>query len=547
MAVPYTLGLHEIAPDTHAYLQPNGSWGLSNAGLIVSGGEALLVDTLFTVPQTRDLLTAITTTLPHVTVGTLVNSHSDGDHWWGNQLLPHATVIASAAAAADMGRDHLHELLAKPDDGIGVPLPRVVQDLRRAFDFTGIAPTLPNRTFSGKLEVAVGRRTVRLIEVGPAHTHGDVLVHVPDAGVLFAGDILFVGGHPVIHSGPVGRWIAACDLILGLDGVETIVPGHGPVVGKAEVRTFRTYLERVRDHAGRAHRAGTPVLRAAREMDLDGFEDWDDRERLLLNVGAVYRELNGDGTPGEEELLAGLDEFAPASRLEPRPGAEVAAEVTALAAGLPGVVRRLFPAEGSGPLEGFPVPNVLATIGHHPDLLTSLAPLLALLNQGAIAPRERELAILRTAHRTGSGYEWRHHVRLAGLAGLAGAEIARVQDGPDHPDWSEEDRTLLRAVDELHDGHVLTDATWQALADRRSAPQLLELLALVGIYGMVAGILNTCRVPLDDWLAGASEAGGTGGASGAGRVNGARGARGASGARVAHGARGVSGANGVSR
>lgn len=492
MAVPYTLGLHQIAPDTYAYLQPNGSWGLSNAGLVVSGGEALLVDTLFTVPQTRDLLGAISDALPAVTVDTLVNSHSDGDHWWGNQLLSHATVIASEAAAADMAGDHLHELVAAPGD---LALPRVVQDMRRAFDFTGIAPTLPNRTFSGELEVAVGRRTVRLIEVGPAHTRGDVLVHVPDTGVLFAGDILFIGGHPVIHSGPVDRWIAACDLILGLD-VETIVPGHGPVVGKSEVRTFRGYLERLRDHAGRAHRAGTPVLRAAQEMDLDGFEHWDDRERLLLNVGAVYRELNGDGTPVEEELLVGLDEFAVRTpRLAPCPAAELAA----LAGRLEGPAAQLL-AEGAGPLAGRPVLNVLATIGHHPDLLVTLAPLLAQLNQGLLPFRERELAILRTAHRTGSAYEWEHHVRLGAVAGLTGPEIARVPEGPDHPDWTDADRTLLRAVDELRDGHALAPATWQALSDRYSVPQLLELLALVGIYGMVAGILNTCQVPLESWL-----------------------------------------------
>ncbi|MEU3569806.1 MBL fold metallo-hydrolase [Kitasatospora sp. NPDC036755] len=495
MAVPYTLGLHEIAADTYAYLQPNGSWGLSNAGLIVSGGEALLVDTLFTVPQTRDLLGAVARTVPGVTVGTLVNSHSDGDHWWGNQLLPDATVIASEAAAADMARDHLHELLAAPGD---LPLPRVVQDMRKAFDFTGIAPTLPNRTFSGELEVAVGRRSVRLIEVGPAHTRGDVLVHVPDAGVLFAGDILFVGGHPVVHSGPVEGWIAACDLILGLD-VDTIVPGHGPVVGKPEVRIFRGYLERVRDHAERVHRVGTPVLRAAREMDLDGFEDWADRERLLLNIGAVYRELNGDGTPGEEELLLGLDEFTvEAARLVPRPPAEIAA----LAGRLDGPAAALL-AEGAGPLAGRPVLNVLATIGHHPDLLVALAPLLAQLNQGLLPFRERELAVLRTAHRTGSTYEWEHHVRLGAAAGLTGPEIARVQEGSEHPDWSEPDRTLLRAVDELHDGHALAPDTWRALVERHSEAQVLELLALVGTYGTIAGILNTCRVPLDGWLAGA--------------------------------------------
>ncbi|MBO1414942.1 MBL fold metallo-hydrolase [Streptomyces sp. FH025] len=495
MTVPYSLGLHEIAQDTYAYLQPDGSWGLSNAGLIVSGDEALLVDTLFTVPQTRDLLAAVEEALPDVTIGTLVNSHSDGDHWWGNQLLPQAEVVASEAAAADMREDHLHELLAAPGD---LPLPRVVQRMRKAFDFVGIAPTLPTRTFSGELELTVGHRAVRLIEAGPAHTHGDVLVHVPDAGVLFTGDLLFVGGHPVIHSGPIGRWIAACDLILGLD-VETIVPGHGPVVGRPEVRRFRAYLERVRDHAMRAHRAGQPVLEAARELDLDGLADLADAERLVLNLGAVYRELNGDGTPGELDLMVLLDEYG-APRLAPRPAAEVAGDVLALAGGLESTVRQLFGGGDAGPLEGFPVPNVLATIGHHPDLLAHLAPHLAQLNQGLLPPRVRELAILRTAHRSGSPYEWRHHTRLGALVGLTGPEIARVPAGPDHPDWAEDDRTLLRAVDELHDGNALSTRTWQALVARHREPQVLELLALVGTYRMVAGILNSCRVPVDPWL-----------------------------------------------
>ncbi|MEV7359179.1 MBL fold metallo-hydrolase [Kitasatospora sp. NPDC091276] len=505
MAVPFTLGLHAIAEDTYAYLQPSGTWGFSNAGLIVSGGEGLLVDTLFTVPQTRTMLETMTRALPRLAIRTLVNSHSDGDHWWGNQLLPDAEILASEAAAAHMRGERLHELLVSPGD---IPLPRVAERMREAFDFTGITPTPPTRTFSGELEVAVGGRSVRLIEVGPAHTAGDVLVHVPDAGVLFTGDILFVGGHPVVHSGPVSGWIAACDLILGLD-VETIVPGHGPVVGKTEVRAFRDYLERLHDHAVRAHRAGLPVLRAAREMDLDGFAHWADPERLVLNVGAVYRELNGDGTPDELELMGRLDHYtapypephaAPrpagaAPRLAPRPASEVAA----LAGRLSGPAAQVL-AGGAGPLAGRPVLNVLATIGHHPDLLVALVPLLTQLAQGLLPPRERELAILRTAHRTGCAYEWHHHARLGAAAGLTGPEIARVLGGPDAPGWSEGDRALLRAVDELCGDHALSPATWRELAARHSTPQLLELLALVGAYALVVGIVNSCGVPLDDWL-----------------------------------------------
>ncbi|MEV5570562.1 MBL fold metallo-hydrolase [Spirillospora sp. NPDC052269] len=317
MIVPFRRGLSEVAAGTHAYLQPDGSWGWSNAGLVVSGGEALLVDTLFTVPLTHVMLGEIARALPDVRIRTLVNTHSDGDHWWGNQLLadasrdvgvvaPEVEIVASAAAAAAMRRDKTHELLTSmPPDA----LPRVLARMVETFDFAGIVPALPTRTFSGELELRVRERTVRLIQVGPAHTAGDVLVHVPDAGVLFAGDILFEGGHPVVHTGPIGSWIAACELILALDA-DTIVPGHGPVVGKPEVRRFREYLVRVRDHAVECHEAETPFEEAVRSMDLSGFTHLADPERLMLNIGAVYRELNGDGTPDEHELLARLDEFA---------------------------------------------------------------------------------------------------------------------------------------------------------------------------------------------------------------------------------------------
>src|SRR5439155_11681230 len=89
---------------------------------------------------------------------------------------------------------------------------------------------LPEQTFSGELEVKVGERALRLMEVGPAHTRGDTLVHVPSAGVLFSGDILFAGSHPIAWAGPVSNWIAACDRIIAL-GPEVIVPGHGPAAG----------------------------------------------------------------------------------------------------------------------------------------------------------------------------------------------------------------------------------------------------------------------------------------------------------------------------
>ena len=86
---------------------------------------------------------------------------------------------------------------------------------------------------------------MRLIEVGPAHTAGDVIVVVPDAGVVFTGDIVFHGGHPIVWAGPVANWIAACDRLLALDGVETVVPGHGPVTDLGAVASLKGYFERL--------------------------------------------------------------------------------------------------------------------------------------------------------------------------------------------------------------------------------------------------------------------------------------------------------------
>ncbi|MEV0685099.1 MBL fold metallo-hydrolase [Nocardia sp. NPDC050378] len=305
MAIPFVRGLHRLNADVFAYLEPDGSWGLSNAGVVADGQEALLIDTLFTLAQTEHLLDSVADALPGVRIGTLVNTHDDPDHWWGNQLVTGAEIVASHAAAHHMSENRFLSLLG--DDSLPPGLREWMAPIMAGFDFTGIMPTLPTRVFSSELEIAVGRRSVHLLEAGPAHTHGDVMVHVPDAGVLFAGDLLFAGIHPVIHSGPVEGWIAACTTILELD-VHTVVPGHGPIVGPDYVRTFREYLQRLRDYANNCHRMGRSVLEAAAGFDFARSPDLLGPERILLDIGAIYRE-HGDGST-EPELLAMLPEFA---------------------------------------------------------------------------------------------------------------------------------------------------------------------------------------------------------------------------------------------
>ena len=98
----YTKGIHDLGDGCYAYLQPDGGWGWSNAGLLVGDGQSLLVDTLFDLRLTGEMLDAMAPFTTAAPIATLVNTHSNGDHTYGNQLVAGAEIIASAACVAEM-------------------------------------------------------------------------------------------------------------------------------------------------------------------------------------------------------------------------------------------------------------------------------------------------------------------------------------------------------------------------------------------------------------------------------------------------------------
>jgi glyoxylase-like metal-dependent hydrolase (beta-lactamase superfamily II) len=179
-----------------------------------------------------------------------------------------------------------------------------------SFDFAGIELVPPGETFEGEFQMRVGTKDVELIEVGPAHTRGDTLVFVPRDRVLFSGDILFHGGHPIVWAGPISNWIAACDRILEME-LDIIVPGHGPLADKQAVRELRSYFEYVEVEARKRFKAGMTPLEAARDIALDRYSSWGEAERMVVNVDAVYRELSErDDAANPIELFAQMAELA---------------------------------------------------------------------------------------------------------------------------------------------------------------------------------------------------------------------------------------------
>ena len=293
-------GLHPLAQGAYAWLAPHGTWGWSNAGLIVDGEESLLVDTLYDLDLTEEMLRKMRAAEPATkSIGTLINTHANGDHCHGNELVTGAEIIASAASALEMNEltPEAMAVIMQSAADMG-PLGAYFQHCFGQFRFDGIRFTPPTRTFEGALDVKVGDKTVHLIEVGPAHTRGDVLVHCPDDSVVFTGDILFIDSTPIMWHGPVANWIDACLRIEDMQA-DLIVPGHGPITDKHGVVKVRHYLQYVRDQARSRYDAGMDVFEAAKDIELSEYSSWSDPERIAVNVDSLYREFSGQQTRTE--------------------------------------------------------------------------------------------------------------------------------------------------------------------------------------------------------------------------------------------------------
>ncbi|MEU6355968.1 MBL fold metallo-hydrolase [Streptomyces sp. NPDC047072] len=296
--------LTEIGSQVYAWLPDfPGTWGMANCTLIGADSASVLVDTPYTAHLTRLLKTAAHEVLPpSAEISTVVNTHANGDHSYGNGEFPGAEIISTEA--------NLQHLCAEPTPGQLETLLNQCQqedDFGRyllahfgRFDYRGLHLTPPTRTFTGRLELPVGDITVELIEVGPAHTVGDLIVHLPDSRIVCAGDVLFIGDVPVHWAGPLDGVIAAAQQILDLDP-DVVVPGHGPLVGQQEVRTYMTYVAELRDRIHELHASGLGVDGASRVLLRERRPDLGLWERLAVLTATEYRHL--DGSNEKPQLL----------------------------------------------------------------------------------------------------------------------------------------------------------------------------------------------------------------------------------------------------
>lgn len=290
--IPFTKGLHKLSDKVYTYIQPDGSWGLNNSGLIIGDTCAVVVDTLYDDAHTSEMIGRIKKVLPpSFTIDYLINTHGNGDHWYGNSLFENARIIASETCAKEMKQLPpkkmnllltLHWLLGKG----GKYAKRAFKD----FSYKKITPIYPDNTFTGSFDLNPGGIDIKIIDMGSCHSNSDSIVFLEKEKIIFASDLLFIGGTPIAWSGPIKRMIAALDKLIAIDA-DTYVPGHGPVTDKKGVTKVKEYFEFIYDQGKPRLEKNMSLVTAALDIDLGEFNTLIDKERLIINLHCIQKEL----------------------------------------------------------------------------------------------------------------------------------------------------------------------------------------------------------------------------------------------------------------
>ena len=289
-------------------------------GLIGGAGRSLLVDTLFDLRLTAEMLEEMRrATRPAQRIATVVNTHANGDHCYGNALLAESEIIATARCAEEMLQLPPAAMAAMMRSRTRSAPPAGSSEDLLAVLLRGRAAVAAHPDVRRQLDLQVGERTVSLVEVGPAHTAGDAVVHLPDEGRVHRG-------HPLPRrpphrvGGAGGDWIAACDRSSSCTRRRR--PRARPAGDGRSPRRPEGILRAPDREARAGFDAGMTPLDAARDIDLGPYTGWGEPERVVANIHALYRDFGGgrrrrpgaDGRDGRPRGLKGHTPGRPALR-----------------------------------------------------------------------------------------------------------------------------------------------------------------------------------------------------------------------------------------
>ena len=303
--------LVKVADGVYAAIAKPDGLASGNAGFVVGDDGVVIVDTFLTPAAIEELISEI----GKVTQQALkyaVNTHYHLDHTGGNQVLVARGVpIIAHDNVAKWQTTKNRRFLRPPEElqkrraDIAKQLGETPEDqkdkraqferqLRRTDAMMTIKLTNPTVTFaSGTVHLYLGKREVILFTL-PGHTGGDVLAYVPDANVLFTGDMGWSKTLPNLVDATVNDWITSLDKILKEYPTAKFIPGHGGVATAAEMRDFRDYLDDLRTRVKQAIADGLTIEQAKQQLKLpEKYKSFAFQNFAQPNVEDMYKELKG--------------------------------------------------------------------------------------------------------------------------------------------------------------------------------------------------------------------------------------------------------------
>jgi glyoxylase-like metal-dependent hydrolase (beta-lactamase superfamily II) len=294
----YTHGIHQLADDVWAYLQPDGSWGWNNTALLNTGKACLLIDTTIDIPTTRRMLAEMRSIgTGRNTIDSVLLTHWHVDHVHGISApeLEGCEVIATRTCAQYMAQQPPAAWL-KAIAGLENDAQRQIQHLLgNQFDFSGLRYVQPTKTFENEISWEVDGRVVHAVEAKPCHTRSDTIVHLPHAGVVHMGDLVRARHHIGLQFPFMANLMDICEKALSWDA-EIYVPGHGPLMDKADMLAALHYMKDIQGQVRRAYDAGKSIHEAFDELllNLGPYKKYTGIEGLFFTTKMIYAEFSGD-------------------------------------------------------------------------------------------------------------------------------------------------------------------------------------------------------------------------------------------------------------
>jgi glyoxylase-like metal-dependent hydrolase (beta-lactamase superfamily II) len=300
-----------VADGVYAAIAKSGGLASGNAGFVIGNDGVLIFDTFGTPVAIEELITEIQA-LTKAPIKFAVNSHYHLDHTGGNQVLVARGVPIIAHDNVMIWQTTKNkrflpapEVLAKRKADAATQLAETPADqadkraglertIRRLDALMAIKLTNPTRTFkSGTMTLDLGKRKVILATL-PGHTGGDVFAYVPDANVVFTGDLGWSKTLPNLVDATVNDWIPTLDQMLKQYPTARYIPGHGNVADTADIRSFRDYLDDLRTRVKQGIAGGLTVDQAKQQLTLpEKYKSFAFQNFAVPNVEDMYKELSG--------------------------------------------------------------------------------------------------------------------------------------------------------------------------------------------------------------------------------------------------------------